>query len=147
YIGAARNLMRKQHPDNASDLDKALAGASSQALRAATIIRRTREMLARRDIEFVREDLAGLLAEAKSLACMGDPRLAKMIDLSIEPGLGAVLADKIQIQQVVLNLLRNAVDAVRGAPVRKVVVSAVARDGDTAEIIVSDTGRGLSPDE
>ncbi|MCM8732183.1 PAS domain S-box protein [Hephaestia sp. GCM10023244] len=147
YIGAARNLMRKQQPDSASDLDKALAGASSQALRAATIIRRTREMLARRDIEFVQEDLAGLLAEAKSLACMGDPRLTKMIDLSIEPGLGAVLVDKIQVQQVVLNLLRNAVDAVCGAPVRKVVVSAVARDDDTAEIIVSDTGRGLSPDE
>src|SRR3546814_11978197 len=78
---------------------------------------------------------------------MGAPGLAKMIDLEIEPGLGAVLVDKIQIQQVVLNLLRNAIDAVRGAPVRKVRVSAVARDGDTAQITVSDTGRGLSSEE
>ncbi|HVI99967.1 MAG TPA: PAS domain S-box protein [Sphingomonas sp.] len=147
YIGAARNLMHAIRRDDATVLDTALAGASSQALRAATIIRRTREMLARRDIEFVHEDLASVLVEAKNLACMGDPHLAKVIDLTIEPDLGAVLIDKIQIQQVVLNLLRNAADAVRDAPIRKVRVSAVARDGDTAQITVADTGRGLSSEE
>src|SRR3546814_7119329 len=70
--------MHRHRLGGATDLDTALAGASSQALRAATIIRRTREMLARRDIEFVHEDLAGLLVEAKNLACMGAPGLAKM---------------------------------------------------------------------
>src|SRR3546814_18410958 len=81
YIGAAPNLLHRHRLGVATDLYTALAGASSQALRAATIIRRTREMLARRDIEFVHEDLAGLLVEAKNLACMGAPGLAKMIDL------------------------------------------------------------------
>src|SRR3546814_6470315 len=80
YIGAARNLMHRHRLGGATDLDTALAGASSQALRAATIIRRNREMLARRDIEFVHEDLAGLLVEEKNLACMGAPGIAKMSD-------------------------------------------------------------------
>src|SRR3546814_16144737 len=102
-------------------------------------------MLARRDIEFVHEDLAGLLVEAKNLACMGEPGLAKMIDLEIEPGLGAVMVAKIQIPQLVLNLLRHAIDDVRGAPVRKVRVRAVPRAGDPAQITPTSRARGLPP--
>src|SRR3546814_19315441 len=136
--------MHRHRLGGATDLDTALAGASSQALRAATIIRRTREMLARRDIEFVHEDLAGLLVEAKNLACMGAPGLTKMIELEIEPGLGAVLVDTIQIQQVDLNLLRNAIHAVRGAPVRKVLARRVARGGDNPQLPVSAAARGLA---
>src|SRR3546814_13134157 len=89
YIGAARNLMHRHRLGGATDLDTALAGASSQALRAATIIRRTREMLARRDLAFVHEDLAGLLVEAKHLATRGDAGLAKMIELASDQGPGA----------------------------------------------------------
>jgi two-component system sensor kinase FixL len=147
YVGAARNLLSTERSNGAGDLDKALAGASSQALRAATIIRRTREMFARRDIEFVHEDLARLLIEARELACLGEPRHATLIDLVMEPSLGSVLADKIQIQQVVLNLLRNAVDAVREAPIGKVRLTAVKQDCDTVRITVSDSGKGLSPEE
>ena len=147
YIGAARNLLPPGMDDGSNDLDTALAGASGQALRAAAIIRRTREMLARRDIELVHEDLAALLVEAKNLACMGAADLPTAIELALEPELGSVLVDKVQIQQVVFNLLRNAFDAVRDAPVRRVRLGAVARSQEIAQITVSDSGCGLSPDE
>jgi two-component system sensor kinase FixL len=147
YIGAARNLLPRDGDHASGEMERALAGASSQALRAAAIIKRTREMLARRDIEFGHEDVAALLAEAKELACLGHADHAIAIEMAIEPELGSVLVDRIQIQQVVLNLLRNAFDAVCGAPVRQIRVEAVARDHGIAEITVSDTGCGLSPDD
>src|SRR3546814_13300651 len=107
--------MHRHRLGGATDLDTALAGASSQALRAATIIRRTREMLARRDIEFVHEDLAGLLVEAKNLACMGAPALAKMTDLEIVPGLGPVLVSKIRTKTFVHTLIHSSIQPVSGA--------------------------------
>ena len=57
-----------------------------------------------------------------------------------------VLADRVQIQQVVLNLIRNAIDAMEGARKRKLVIAVRALEGEQAEISVADTGHGISPD-
>jgi two-component system sensor kinase FixL len=57
-----------------------------------------------------------------------------------------VLADKVQIQQVLLNLMRNAVEAMEGSPRRELVVSTDAAEDDMVTVGVSDTGSGISPD-
>jgi two-component system sensor kinase FixL len=57
-----------------------------------------------------------------------------------------VLADKVQVQQVVLNLMRNAIDAMEESPRRDLTVSAVQADDEMVEVSVADTGSGISPD-
>ncbi|MCR5881043.1 ATP-binding protein [Phenylobacterium sp. J367] len=65
---------------------------------------------------------------------------------TIDRGVDLVLADKVQIQQVVLNLMRNAIDAMEDSPRRELVVAARAADDDMVEVSVTDTGPGISPE-
>jgi len=57
-----------------------------------------------------------------------------------------VFADKVQVQQVVLNLIRNAIEAMADTPQRQLVISSAAQDGQMVRISVADTGTGLSPE-
>ena len=61
-----------------------------------------------------------------------------------DPRAEFVFADKIQIQQVLLNLLRNAVEAMHEAPARQLVVSTRQIDTETVELSIADTGQGIS---
>jgi two-component system, LuxR family, sensor kinase FixL len=61
-----------------------------------------------------------------------------------DPQATFVLVDKVQIHQVILNLMRNAIEAMQETSRRELTISAGRRDGDTAEISVKDTGPGIS---
>jgi two-component system sensor kinase FixL len=64
----------------------------------------------------------------------------------LEPELPHVLADRVQIQQVVVNLLRNAIEAMHASPVRTVTISTYAAGPKFVEVAIADTGPGI-PDE
>lgn len=148
YMKAARRLRQDEAgvagtaPDRVSE---AMDRAAEQARRAGEIIRRLREFVSRGEAEKQAEPLAALLEEATALAFIGAKQRGVECSLEIEPGCGMVLADKIQIQQVLLNLIRNAIEAVDSWSRQSVSVVA-RRRGDETEIAVADTGPGLAAD-
>lgn len=144
FVGAARALLNQ--PGSGSEVERALDSASAQVLRAGSIIRHSREMLARRDTAFVNEDLDTLVREAASLGLLDARDCGIATAIAVAPAIGAVLVDRIQVQQVIVNLLRNAIDAVRDRSVRTIRLVAAADDESTIRITVEDSGPGFPED-
>jgi signal transduction histidine kinase len=119
--------------------------AGEQTLRAGEIIRRLRDFVARGETERRAESLPNLLDEAASLALLGVRDQGVETRFRYDPAAERVLCDRVQIQQVVLNLIRNAVEAMEGSPVRRLTVSTVV-EGDLARVEVADTGSGVNPE-
>jgi two-component system sensor kinase FixL len=140
--GSARLLATAEVPRErvADALDK----ASEQALRAGQIIRRLRDFVARGETDRRVESLPKLVQEASALALVGAKEHGVRVRFRYERGVDLVLADKVQVQQVVLNLIRNAIDAMETAQRRELTIA--VRDGgdDMAEVVVTDTGPGVA---
>ena len=125
-------------------LAEALDKASEQTLRAGEIIRRLRDFVSRGETERRVESLPKLIEEAGALALVGAKEHGVRVAFDLDPEVNLVLADRVQIQQVILNLIRNAIDAMDASPRRELRI-AVRPDGeDMARIIVADTGPGVS---
>ena len=122
----------------------ALDQAADQALRAGVIIRRLREFVSRGETERRIEDLPKLIEEASALALVGAREHGVQVRFDIDPAADRVLADKVQIQQVLLNLIRNGMDAMEESPRRDLVIAATPLDGDLLRVSVSDTGAGVA---
>jgi two-component system sensor kinase FixL len=122
---------------------EALEEAAGQAQRAAQIVRRLRAFIGRDKGETRAEDLRSLVEEAVTLAVAGGVD-APPIQTYVAPGTPRVLADRVQIQQVIVNLVRNALDALRNAPERRIRVEVrpAAAHGQV-EVAVADSGPGF----
>jgi two-component system sensor kinase FixL len=125
----------------------AMERAADEALRAGQIIRRLRDFVARGETERTVESLPKLIEEASALALVGAKEHGIRVRFDFNREVDLVLADKVQIQQVVLNLIRNAIDAMidNGAR-RDLTVTVVPAKGDMALVSVADTGPGISPE-
>jgi two-component system sensor kinase FixL len=102
--------------------------------------------VARGESERSAEPARRLIEEASALALVGAKNLGVRTTFRLDPAVDLVLVDKIQIQQVLLNLVRNAIEAMEGATLRELTISAKAIDADTAVIGVADTGTGIAPE-
>src|SRR5262245_36615919 len=127
-------------------LRDALDKAADQALRAGQIIRRLRDFVARGESERRVESVRKLVEEASALALVGAKDQGVRVRFQFDPEVGLVLADKVQIQQVLLNLIRNAVEAMEISSKRELVVAAKPAVDDMVEISVADTGAGIAPE-
>lgn len=146
YLKGARRILDGRAESAPGLVAEALDKASEQSLRAGQIISRLRNFVARGEAERKVESLSKLLEEASALALVGakDQGVKVRFDLDTENDL--VLADKVQVQQVVLNLIRNAIEAMSESPTRQLVISSSATGPSMVQVSVSDTGSGLSPD-
>lgn len=117
-----------------------------QILRGGQIIRRLREFVSKGEAERRIESLPKLLEEAGALGMLGARDKGVRLRFAVGPRVELVLADKVQVQQVALNLIRNAVEAMDGCETRDLVVGAKTAPDDMVEVFVSDTGPGLSPE-
>jgi two-component system sensor kinase FixL len=122
--------------------------AGNEALRAGEIIRRLRDFVARGETERSVESLPKLIEEASALALVGAKEHSIRVRYEFSPEVDLVLADRVQIQQVVLNLLRNAVDsmAASASPRRELDIRVEARGDEMAMVSVADTGAGIDPE-
>lgn len=151
-LTAASNFMKgslvllKRKPLQEERLADMIAQGSEQALRAGQIIRRLRDFVSKGEANRRIESLPKLLEEAGALAMVGAPdrsvRLRYMFDRKVE----LVVVDKVQIQQVALNLIRNGIEAMEHSSSKEIFVGAQPAADDMVEVWVSDTGHGISPE-
>ncbi len=92
------------------------------------------------------ESVKKLVEEASALALVGAKDQGVRVRFRFDPTIDLVLADKVQIQQVLLNLIRNAVEAMEGCEKRELVISTAAAGDGMVSINVGDTGAGIAPD-
>lgn len=145
YTEAARDLLDSPDPDTLAMVREALAEAAGQSIRAGQIVRRLRDFIARGESEKRVESLRTLVAEASALGLVGSGDLGIDTLVEIEPEADTVLVDRIQVQQVLLNLIRNAVEAMQGAAMRRLEITARAEPRNMVRVTVADSGSGLDP--
>lgn len=143
YLNGAKRLLERA-PDNDLRVSEAIGKAADQAVRAGDIIRRLRDFLARGEGERTVESLAKIVHEACDLALLGAKESGVEAHYAIDPHLDRVIVDRVQIQQVIVNLVRNAVDAMQGQARRQLLVSTSVQD-DLAVVSIADSGPGLDP--
>jgi two-component system, LuxR family, sensor kinase FixL len=143
YVEAARDLLRDQ-PDREGILENALGEAAKQSLRAGQIVRRLRDFIARGDVEKTTNSLKKLVTEANALALVGIGAAEVDVAIDFDPATDLVLVDRVQIQQVFMNLVRNALEAVAQAPIKRIEIKATAVSNSLIEVSISDSGTGLS---
>jgi PAS domain S-box-containing protein len=130
---------------NAPDLLAALEQASAQAERAGQIIQRIRDMVAKREPSRTALDVNAVIAELARLVELDAAKKNVRVVLDLAPGLPPVRADKVMIEQVILNLVKNAVEAMEQTdPAQREVTMRSSRNGGNAvEIALSDRGVGV----
>ncbi len=146
YMKGSRRLLENSSDERATMLRDAMEKAGEQALRAGQIIRRLRDFVARGESERRVEDVKKLAEVASALALVGAKDKGVRVRFNFAPGIDFVLADKVQVQQVLLNLIRNAIEAMEETQKRELVVSTEAAPDNMVEISVADTGSGISPE-
>ncbi|WP_375196376.1 PAS domain S-box protein [Sphingobium sp.] len=143
YVEAVRDQMMRPDESEWSMMREALGEAASEALRAGQIVRRLREFVARGEVEKTIESLTDLVNEAAALGLAGAREMGIEVQFDLEPSATPVLVDRIQIQQVLINLIRNACDAMSASPVKRLTISSRARTDGFIQITVADTGCGI----
>lgn len=143
YVQGCKRLLAGVETPKGEQLRGALEEAAKQALRAGDIIRHLREFVTRGDSTKHPEDIKKLVEESGTLALVGSRELGIKSVFSYVDGVNEVLVDRVQIQQVLINLMRNAMEAMRDSTVRDLAVTVRRRDADTLEVEVSDTGPGI----
>jgi two-component system sensor kinase FixL len=146
YLRGSRRLMEGRTDETSVMVCDALGKSAEQALRAGQIIRRLRDFVARGESERRVESIAKIAEEASALALVGAKDQGVRTQFNFDRSNDLVLADKVQVQQVLLNLIRNAIEAMQGCPTRELTVSSAGGQDGMIAISVSDTGSGIAPD-
>lgn len=126
-------------------IDDALAEAMREGLRAGDILRHLHDFESRGEMELTVEDLPQLIEEAAQLALIGARERGIWVTFDIDANASPVLVDRIQIQQVLINLIRNAIEAMAESPERHLSVSTRVEDDGCVKATVADTGSGIAP--
>jgi two-component system sensor kinase FixL len=146
YLKGSRKLLETASDPRSGMIRDAMDKAAEQALRAGEIIRRLRDFVARGESERRVESVKKLIEEASALALVGAKDLGVRVRFAFDPDVDLVLADKVQIQQVLLNLIRNAIESMEASAVRELVIATRPAEGEMVAISVADTGHGIAPD-
>lgn len=144
YAQGARRLLGKDDDTAKPRVDGLLEKMVVQATRAGEIIHQLRQFLAKGETERVLTDIEPLVRDACALALIGTESQGISAAIDIDDDLSPALLDRVQIHQVVTNLIRNAVDALEEVEVRRLRVQ-VRQEPTAIAVTVEDSGRGISP--
>ncbi len=143
YVQACRRMLAASEGVTLERLQETMDKAVGQASRAGQIICRMRQFIQKGETERQAEDVNKLIEEASALALVGAKEIGIVVRMELSPEMPAVLVDRIQIQQVLLNLIRNSVEALATSERREICIESAYPGGPMVEIAVSDTGPGL----
>jgi two-component system sensor kinase FixL len=132
---------------NAETLDMvldALNDAAQQSVRAGQIVRRLRDFMSHGHNERQLESLSKLITEANALALVGSREHDIDVRVELRARAREVFIDRIEIQQVMVNLIRNAMDAMIGADERRLTIRTDDADDAMVLVTIEDTGGGIS---
>lgn len=145
---AAAQLLIQKDPPNLDEVAEILNDIKQDDKRASEVLVRIRNMLGKTATKVEAIDLNDAVGETMKL--LAAEAVAKGVSMrtELEPGLPQVRADRVQVQQVILNLVLNAIEAMADppAPKRQVLVRSRRADERQAEVLVSDSGPGIAPD-
>jgi len=145
YCESARDLLdNKPDAEALAMVREALDEAAEQAVRAGQIVRRLRDFMSNGEMERQVESLQRLINEANALALVGSREHGIDVQQSLDPDADLVFVDRIQVQQVLVNLIRNAIDAMMEAKIRSLMVSTRPQDDGLVRVTIADTGSGIS---
>ena len=144
YCESARDLLNgESRPEVLEMVREAMDEAAQQAIRAGQIVRRLRDFMSHGETERRVESLQRLINEANALALVGSREHGIDVQLSLDTNADLVFVDRIQIQQVLVNLIRNAIDAMVDSGIRCLAIRTTrVRDG-FVDVTVEDTGSGI----
>jgi C4-dicarboxylate-specific signal transduction histidine kinase len=146
FVNAARRGLADLELRETDTIRGDMNEAARQVLRAGQIIRRLREFASRGETERRVENVVSMVEEASALALTGAGALGTELRLRFDPKASLVLADRIQVQQVLVNLIRNALDAMAESRRRELTVTTALFDQETVELAISDSGPGVARD-
>ncbi|MCW5746197.1 MAG: PAS domain S-box protein [Alphaproteobacteria bacterium] len=143
YLGAAQQLLESNA--GRDKVRSMIERAVNQAERAGAVIQKLREFLGKGRTVRHLESINKVVEEASALALIGAKQQGIRTRLELDPAAPMVAIDRVQIQQVLVNLIRNAVEAMSESATRELGIRTDAGDG-VVTISVSDTGAGISSD-
>ncbi|WP_341482669.1 PAS domain S-box protein [Microvirga solisilvae] len=147
YLKGCRLILDRMQGDEVATLKLAVDEAAEEALRAGEVIRQLREFVARGETEHRIEDLQRLVEEASALGLVGAKEKGVQVEFDFPSTSPQVIVNRVQIQQVLINLLRNAVEAMHGIQQRSLTISArIVQDGPMVQVSIKDTGSGIAPE-
>jgi len=146
YLKGSRRLLENESGERPAMMRDALDKAADQAMRAGQIIRRLRDFVSRGESERRVENITKLVEEASALALVGVKDRGIRVTFQFDPAVELVLADRVQIQQVLLNLIRNAMDAMEATHARDLAISVMPAGDNLVRVSVADTGSGIEPE-
>ena len=146
YLQGSRRLLQDSTDERAPLILEVLGKTAEQALRAGQVIQRLRDFVARGETEHRIENINKLIEEASALALVGAKEKSVRVNIQLEPLVDLVLVDKIQVQQVLLNLLRNAVEAMETSDRRELTIATSPSVDGMVVVSIGDTGTGIPTD-
>jgi len=146
YVEAVRDRLVDLDPEELPMLVEALNDAAKDAQRAGDIVRRLREFVSRGEVARTVERLPTLINEASVLGLIGARERGIEARFDLDPYASPVFVDRVQIQQVLINLVRNACEAMKDQEERRVTVTSQLDRPGFARITVADTGPGVAPE-
>lgn len=146
YLKGCGMILDRMDGEHVPMLRHGIEGAVEEALRAGEVIRQLRTFVARGETDQEVEDLRKLIEEASALALVGAKDKGIKVDFDLPHEAPKVLVSRVQIQQVLLNLVRNAMEAMQDVDQRDLTIMAELDDGGAmVRLSVKDTGTGLVP--
>ena len=143
YVVASRHLLERMTEPVPPKILDALAAASANAHEAAEIVRRLRDLVARGEVNRQHENLPALINDALKLGLIDAGSIGVDCRVTLDPKALDVLVDRVQLQQVLVNLIRNAIDAMRDSPIKVIDITSRRLNGKLVEVSVTDTGPGI----
>jgi two-component system sensor kinase FixL len=144
YLQGCNRLLEPVEHANVAKIRDALAETTKQTLRAGHIIHQLRDFVARGETDKRPENLSNLVEEASALALVGAKEAGVKTVFRLASHTDMVLVEKVQIQQVLLNLMRNAIEAMQGSDHKELLVATSAPNDEKITVSVADSGSGLS---
>ena len=144
YVKAAIRTMSAVTGPEAEKAREWMDKATNQTARAGQIIRHLRDFIEKRESSRTYENVNKVVEEAIALGLVGSADTNVRVHLELDPAVTPILIDKVQIQQVMINLIRNSVEAMQSVKRRELTILTSTGVAGSIEIAVSDTGPGLS---